>query len=151
MANAEHLQVLLTQAAAWAEWKAENRKDSLQGAGVDYDHVVKSVFTWNCWRTENPDIVPDLSGAVLGERDLSEANLCGVNLSGAALVGANLEGGYFEDANLSETDLEKAKFRGGSFRRANLRGARFGERLLEGNTFGGAHLARMDVQAPSVL
>lgn len=142
MANPIHVELLRTQAAAWAKWKAENRTNTIWGDHHDY--VTEQVLTWNVWRREHPDIVPDLSGAMLAHLDLSYAYLSKTSLNRATLVGCNLEFVYAEEADLSEANLEQAKFREGSFRRANLYGARLGERLLEGSTFGGANLARMD-------
>ena len=49
------------------------------------EHVAllkKGVETWNAWRDQNPDIVPDLR----------RAELKGAILRGADLVSANLEG-----------------------------------------------------------
>ena len=47
----------------------------------------QDVKAWNRWRSEHPDIVPDLSRA-----NLLGANLNGADLSGANLSGANLSG-----------------------------------------------------------
>jgi uncharacterized protein YjbI with pentapeptide repeats len=50
------------------------------------EHVARlkqGVATWNAWRKENPDIVPNLSEANLTGEDLSEANLRKANLIGA--------------------------------------------------------------------
>jgi uncharacterized protein YjbI with pentapeptide repeats len=44
------------------------------------EHVAqleKGVAAWNAWRTENPDIQPDLSGVDLGGATLSNADLSG--------------------------------------------------------------------------
>jgi hypothetical protein len=46
-------------------------------------HLVQlkqGVTAWNCWRSSNPDITPDLA-----EADLIGANLAEVNLTGAHL------------------------------------------------------------------
>ena len=45
----------------------------------------EDVDAWNTWRSENPNVVPDLSGA-----KLYGANLSGANLSGAYLSQAHL-------------------------------------------------------------
>jgi uncharacterized protein YjbI with pentapeptide repeats len=50
------------------------------------------VAAWNAWRAENPNIRPDLRGAVLNRTDLRGADLSEANLEGAALTGANLSG-----------------------------------------------------------
>lgn len=67
------------------------------------DHVKKlneGVAAWNVWRNENPDIVPDLSGA----------NLSGARLSGIDLSYADLRGIDLSYADLSNADLRGAKF-----------------------------------------
>ncbi|WP_417386517.1 pentapeptide repeat-containing protein [Gimesia sp.] len=60
------------------------------------------------WRTENPDVKPDLSGADLSGADLTETNLLGADLSGANLAGADLSGADLAGANLTGANLEKA-------------------------------------------
>ena len=42
--------------------------------------LMKGVDAWNVWRSENPDVEPDLSGADLGAADLSAADLRGTDL-----------------------------------------------------------------------
>jgi uncharacterized protein YjbI with pentapeptide repeats len=56
-------------------------------------HLVRlesGVESWNEWREEHPDIVPDLRGVSLLGADLRDANLSNANLSGADLSGADL-------------------------------------------------------------
>src|SRR4051812_617866 len=92
MAKGQHFDILRKQAAAWAEWKERNRRNSLWGlSSEEHDRVIKEVFTWNIWRNEHPEIQPDLSGAVLVNTDLSYADLSRVDFSKARLAGANLE------------------------------------------------------------
>ncbi|MGB1374556.1 MAG: pentapeptide repeat-containing protein [Rhodothermales bacterium] len=57
MANTEHIQLLESGAASW-----------------------------NAWRKEQPDLIPDLSGADLTGRWLQEYNLSRANLKGAFLT-----------------------------------------------------------------
>jgi hypothetical protein len=61
------------------------------------------VDVWNAWRTKNPSIIPDLSGANLSGRNLVRADLNDMHLSRADLLLANLSG-----ANLSYSDLREA-------------------------------------------
>ena len=84
MVNAAHVELLRTQATAWAKWKVENRKNTIWGD--HYDYVTEHVFTWNVWRRDHSDVVTDLSGAMLAQLDLSYANLSRANLSHALLV-----------------------------------------------------------------
>ena len=55
----------------------------------------QGVASWNKWRQENPEIIPNLSSTNLRRENLREADLSGVNLrwtnlSNANLLGANL-------------------------------------------------------------
>jgi hypothetical protein len=50
----------------------------------------QGVRTWNKWRPEHGDIIPDLSKANLSEAELSGTNLSGADLSEANLTGADL-------------------------------------------------------------
>jgi uncharacterized protein YjbI with pentapeptide repeats len=77
--------------------------------------VKKGVGSWNKWRGENPDFLPDLSGA-----DLSEEDLRGANFDKAVLCGANLRRADLRNARLSEADLRNAYLRGANLREANL-------------------------------
>jgi hypothetical protein len=80
------------------------------------DHIaqlMKGVVSWNAWRDENPNIVPDLNGV-----NLINASLSGVDLTEADLLEANLAG-----ADLTEADLSKAKLVGAYLGGANLNGA----------------------------
>jgi uncharacterized protein YjbI with pentapeptide repeats len=48
------------------------------------------VTAWNCWRSSNPDITPDLAEADLIEVNLAEADLTEADLTRATLTGAHL-------------------------------------------------------------
>jgi len=93
--------------------------------------------SWNQWRRDHPDIVPDLrvahlrhaslcemdlSGAILSIAVLHSADLSGANLRGADLSSANLEKAVLCGADLQGADLRGAKFTGGDLRRADLGG-----------------------------
>jgi uncharacterized protein YjbI with pentapeptide repeats len=100
----------------------------------------QGVAAWNTWRSENPNVVPDLSGAKLYGANLSGANLSGAYLSQAHLYGANLSAANLSAANLMEANLNRANLRG-----ANLRGARlYGADLLMAD-FGEANLSEADL------
>ena len=94
---------------------------------MDNSHleILKSAEAWNKWREDNPDIVPDLSGA-----DLSRADLHGANLSRADLREANLHEADLHGANLRKADLREANLRGANLHGANLRGANLREANL---------------------
>lgn len=67
----------------------------------------QGVEVWNKWREENPEIVPDLSGADLSDLELSLANLSHCNLSEIELKGSILN-----ETNLSNSDLSRSRFIG---------------------------------------
>jgi TIR domain/Pentapeptide repeats (8 copies) len=79
--------------------------------------------TWNVWRIDNRDAVPDLASSDLSTLDLSgfdlsninlnNANLSGTNLSfanlsGASLVRSNLSGAVLDNTILNNIDLREA-------------------------------------------
>ncbi len=113
------------------------------------EHVEKlaaGVAAWNLWRTENPEVKPDLSEAVLADGlkldgvDLSEANLKkvsirSVSLRGAVLRKAKLDNAYLRSARLDGADLSRASLAGANLRHATLRGAKLP----------GAYLRRIDL------
>lgn len=89
---------------------------------------------WEQWLRENPETLPDLSGADLCGVDLSGMNLCGARLLEANLAGADLRGADLRGANLRGANLEGANLDGADLQLALLEGARgaFAElRLLE--------------------
>jgi uncharacterized protein YjbI with pentapeptide repeats len=122
------------------------------------EHVAllnKGVAAWNAWRDENPNILPDFSGANLGGAHLAGASLRGANLSGANLSevlltqadlsmadlsGANLNGAHLSGANLSEADLS-----GAHLFDAYLFGANLARAKLSGAHLIGANLTRADL------
>jgi len=121
------------------------------------DNLKKGVEHWNLWRTNNPDIKPnlreanliraDLNGANLREADLQDANLSFADLTcanleeawllGADLTGACLTGADFIGAYLTSTNLEKANIRAADLTEADLWGAD-----LTGADLTGADLTR---------
>src|SRR5437868_411289 len=100
MANGRQVDLIKEQAAALAQWKIDNRATHFYFGyryypGMAYDAEVARIFKWNLWRIENPDVVPDLAGAMLTELDLSEANLARADLEKASLVSSNLADSWF--------------------------------------------------------
>jgi hypothetical protein len=88
-------------------------------ANPDHLKVLQQgVDAWNAWRTKNPSIIPDLSGANLSGRNLALADLNDMHLGRAYLLGANLSG-----ANLSYSDLREANLCRTILVGANLLGA----------------------------
>ncbi len=86
---------------------------------MDQQHLVeilkKGHSEWNEWRKTCPLIAPDLSGAVLQEKDLSHCNLNRANLQHSNLIGS-----HFANADLSESDLTGANLAWTDMRLSNL-------------------------------
>jgi uncharacterized protein YjbI with pentapeptide repeats len=81
--------------------------------------LVKGVKSWNQWRQDNPDKVPDLRHA-----DLREANLMRADLSGADLSDVDLSGKDLSGTNLTNADLTRSRFIGCNLRDAVVENAR---------------------------
>jgi hypothetical protein len=110
---------------------------------------------WNQWRTENPQIAPDLSRAHLQEARLSGANLScadlrltyfgradltGADLSAADLSETSLRRAYLAKAILAKTRLVDADLTHADFSGARLVGANLSRAYLEGANLTGADL-----------
>jgi hypothetical protein len=131
MANEEHLKVLLL--------------------GVD---------TWNHWRLQNEEVIPDLTDVKLGNINLSNinfsntelcraqinyvgmgsANLYRANLYRANFSNSNLEGADLRYAKLSEADFSFAWLGGTDLRYAELYNAKFVQTYLGQANLGDAKL-----------
>jgi uncharacterized protein YjbI with pentapeptide repeats len=79
----------------------------------------------------------DLSGAMLKDMnlenaDLQRSNLACANLEGAMLAGANLENAILQNANLNDTDLKQANLTNADFNRASLNRALMSKANLTG-------------------
>ena len=109
----------------------------------DPDHLARlneGVETWNRWRTDQPDVHPDLRNA-----RLEEAKLAGIDLHNARLQDANFCGADLDGANLSGARIERTLFNNAHFGAADLRGvsgfvARFIECDLRACRLGGGGL-----------
>jgi hypothetical protein len=126
----------------------------------------KGVEAWNNWRSENPEVVPDLAGEKLFELKLTDglprgfmytsAYLAGADFSGAQLAFAdftlcNLVEADFTDADLYNASFARAGLQDGSFidsdltnvdfSRANLEGVDFTRSAMDGTKFGRNNLA----------
>jgi len=121
---------------------------------ADPEHLAilrRGVEAWNIWRSQNPSVQPDLSGADLREVDLTgswtevvaELNNKtgrnelrsyhrGVNFRSANLKGADLRGVTFgELADLHEADLRRGRLEGAVMRNADLSAAQLSEARLQ--------------------
>ena len=126
-------------------------------------HVVllrASVNEWNDWRSKNPTIVPDLSGADLGELNLAgaqlfRANLTGAHLTGARLVGANLTRATLfradcGEANLSRAFLARANLSQAELLKADLRGADLSISYLVRSNLSGANMSGANLRSANL-
>jgi uncharacterized protein YjbI with pentapeptide repeats len=66
------------------------------------------VTAWNCWRSSNPDITPDLAEADLIGANLAEVNLAEADLTEADLTRATLTEAHFYDTHLTGATLTGA-------------------------------------------
>ena len=133
----------------------------------------QGVAAWNEWREANPDILPDLQNAELGEwkivledgapvlKDgalvgkfhgpfLEGINFSYANLSWAKLHAANLSAANLTGASLFFTEFRNANLRGANLSGAGLSGADFYEADLSGANLSGAllysaHLVRTNL------
>jgi uncharacterized protein YjbI with pentapeptide repeats/HJR/Mrr/RecB family endonuclease len=100
----------------------------------------QGVVAWNKWRTENPEIIPDLTDTNLAGKNFSGIDLNTASLMGTRLNGANLSNSYLRKANLMEAELKDVDLSGANLTRAvlteadltgaNLNGASIGKALL---------------------
>jgi len=134
------------------------------------DILRHGVEHWNKWRSEQPDILPDLSrvelrfdelsgakfsdasfaGADLHDADLTSADLYSANFSHADLSGANLSytrcgmaifsGADLQATNLVASDLNDANLDGAKLSKATLLWTKFTRTNLNGTEFGSARM-----------
>jgi uncharacterized protein YjbI with pentapeptide repeats len=127
------------------------------------EHVTlfkQDLTNWNKWRDNNPDIIPDLSEAVLAEYDFDNVNLSQANLRGVILSGPHssnwdyydyhYENIYSVNANFRASDLRNAKLDAcylprANFSDADLRGAELCRSSLEAAQFCNANLSRTNL------
>lgn len=128
--------------------------------------------SWNAWREENVNIVPDLSHSDLNDRNLRGTNFIACNLKGVKLNRSDLRGVNMRNADLSyshissadlsrvnliSANLSKANIRQANLHSANLRNSNMSEvnlhdtnlrkAILDGSDLCGAHLIRVQARA----
>jgi uncharacterized protein YjbI with pentapeptide repeats len=117
---------------------------------VNSDHLTeldRGVRSWNQWRIENPDIIPDLRKVDLSGRDLRFADFRGAKLNGARLSNICLASAKFHHAelsgaNLSRANLKFAEFIESDLTKANLSGSDLSEVCLRKASLGEANLSQ---------
>lgn len=100
-------------------------------SGPNPEHLAKlmeGVDAWNEWRTQNPEIKPDLIKAILQRVNLTRANLSRANLMGANLRGAILIKANLKLANLINANLIGANLTGAILTEAKLTYAKYDSR-----------------------
>jgi uncharacterized protein YjbI with pentapeptide repeats len=95
----------------------------------------RGVKAWNAWRRAHPNLSPDLSRALLIDRELR-----GINLAGANLERTNLRGTTLSRANLSRANLKRADLRASSLRRARLDHAELAGAILRHASLAETHI-----------
>jgi len=115
-----------------------------------FNLIQQGVDSWNQWREENSETLPDLSKADLRGSKLFKINLNRVSLEGAKLQfsnlnGANLEAAILKNAKLQEVNLQSSNLKDANLERAgllesnlqfadlsnaNLKGAQFNEGVI---------------------
>ena len=143
-----------------ANWNAELKTILSAVSSVAKTHAPilrRGVEVWNQWRSENPNVRPNLSrvsqskkllaeanlsqsdmeSADFEQADLSRADLKGSNLEGArlhraVLTEARLAGASLRYADLSQAKLTRAELSGADLRYANLNEAELTETNLQG-------------------
>lgn len=106
----------------------------------------EGVESWNKWREENPDIIPDLHGESFVGQDMENINFENVNLEGADLTEACLIGANLKHANLTDAQLIKTNFQGADLADAQLVGAAAEGAILSNANFKRANLMHADLE-----
>jgi hypothetical protein len=130
------------------------------------DHVEilkKGVYMWNMWRSENPDVVPDLSGENFfefrhfdrGSHSLSGGVFSHVNFSGAKLGFTSFALCNLTDADFSNADLYSATFKeayllSATFKGATLSDTDFIGAMLDDSDFTGATMDRTRLDSDEI-
>jgi uncharacterized protein YjbI with pentapeptide repeats len=112
--------------------------------------LAAGVDSWNAWRVENLEAMPDLSDADLRGVVLIKADLIEADLGRADLRGTDLRGAALTKADLREAKLSKARFRGANLSDADLRGAILSEASLVGADLSDANLNKADLRGANL-
>lgn len=92
----------------------------------------QGIIIWNQWRKDNPNLIPDLSGA----------NLRGINLQ---VLHERDEWVDLSRVNLRNADLSQAMLEAADFSEADLQGAKFQFSILDYAVFENANLKRVNL------
>jgi hypothetical protein len=121
-------------------------------ANPEHIKILKQgVETWNKWRKENPDVLPDLSDAELIGVNLSHVDLHGANLSCTVFYKADLVNKVFYGTDLSEANLSEANLCASGLIRANLSEANLIGANLSGCELCGANLKGANLTSSNLM
>jgi len=120
-------------------------------ANLDHLKILESgVMAWNQWRDDNPGLVPDLTGADLEDKNLSEINFEHANLNGANFFLATLENANFKYAKLQNSIMGLTTLNYADLSGSDLWHSRISESGIEHARFEAAHLNGVDFEASSL-
>jgi formylglycine-generating enzyme required for sulfatase activity len=111
MANQNHLEILFP---GWTEGKNYTESDRV---------------AWNKWRSQNPSVVPDLSGLSFKNRLISK-----IDFSGAILTDTRFDSMVLDGIDFSDSDLRRADFSGATLINVNLEGAKLSGARVDRHT-----------------
>jgi TIR domain/Pentapeptide repeats (8 copies) len=112
----------------------------------------QGVEKWNQWLMDNPEVIPDLGGAVLRGAKLRGADLREADLSRATLIGADLRGANLSGAKLERANLIRASISGAILKDTNLKEAGVGRTTFGDNDLSLVNgLDTVEHHAPSTI
>ena len=146
-------------------------------ANEDHLRILRQgVEVWNAWREMNPDLLPDLRGAILSlihidpinsdlvvqdnpclegfnlsRVDLSGAKMSGTNLSNANLSHAQLNGSDLIGVNFSGTNLEAAILNGANVNASNLKDVNLRRAFMVGASFRKAFMVGANLEGSHLI
>jgi len=115
----------------------------------------RGVEAWNRWRSENPNIRPNLrrvsqSRKLLAEANLSESSMESADFEQTDLSGADLKGSNLDGARLRHAVLTRARLAGASLRYADLSQAQLTGADLRGADLRYANLNEAELTATNL-
>ena len=115
-------------------------------ANPEHVKILKNgVETWNRWRSQNPDIRPDLR-----EIDLHDTNLYGTDID-PFLSHINLQDAVMYNSNLRGANLTRASLQGIDLRKSDLRKVNLQEATLDRSKLMSADLRSADLSGAMIL
>ncbi|MDZ4700227.1 MAG: pentapeptide repeat-containing protein [Rhodothermales bacterium] len=138
---------------------------SFEGNSEHLALLQDGVERWNAWRKANPNIRPNLSGAILhrialpgvnfSQSDLSRADFRGASLANSSLHFSNLHEANFDEADLSHSYMRGADLSNASLRITDLGGITMPNAILvssnlEAAALGGSNLKNADLSGANL-